>query len=337
MISFVIQGLGFMGQVHAHCLREASNATLVGIVETDLVRAEAFLREAGMGDLPVSDSLDGLPEGIQIDVVDICLPTDLHRAAAEAAFTRGYHVFCEKPLALNEADGEAIRTAAARAGRQLMVGHCLRFWPEYEALKGMIDSAEAGRLLALNLFRRAPRPDYTAGNWADAPERCLGAALDLHIHDTDMLHFLLGSPSAVSSAGVLLPTGWDHIQTQYHYPDCAVQAEGGWNYPKARPFQMGYSALFERGSLDYDTTAAIPFRKCLQGKPTDPANEDDSPAKENADGLIAYRRQLEYFADCIESGTPVAINSGSDAMASLRTVLAEIQSAKSKQAVQLIL
>ncbi len=336
MISFVIQGLGFMGQVHAHCLREASNATLVGIVETDRARADAFLREAGMGELPVSDSLDGLPEETQIDVVDICLPTDLHRAAAEAAFTRGCHVFCEKPLALNEADGEAIRTAAARAGRQLMVGHCLRFWPEYTALKGMIDSAEAGRLLALNLFRRAPHPDYTIGNWANAPERCLGAALDLHIHDTDMIHFLLGNPEAVTSSGVWLPTGLDHIQTQYHYPGCAVQAEGGWNYPKERPFQMGYSALFERGSVDFDTGAAVPFRKCLQEELTGPENKEGSILMENSDGLLAYRRQLEYFADCIESGTPVTINSGADAMASLRTVLAEVESAKNKQPVRLI-
>ena len=331
MINFVICGLGFMGQVHARCLSRSSRATLVGIVEQDKARATVFLREAGLAHLPVVDSLEALDQSVRVDVVDLCLPTDLHRSAAEGAFARCSHVFCEKPIALNLEDAEAIQAAATRAGRSLMIGHCLRFWPEYAALKQMVDSREAGHLLALNLFRRAPRPDYTVGNWAAAPERCLGAALDLHIHDTDIVHYLLGRPDSVSSAGVLLESGWDHIQTQYRFQKCAVQGEGGWNYPKERPFQMGFSALFEQGSLDFDSAAKDPFRKYIKGQRTQP----EPQTEENADGLIAYRRQLDYFADCIENNEPVSINSGADGIASLSTVLAEIESAASGHPIKL--
>lgn len=324
-----------MGKVHARCLREASNAEVVGILEKDRIRAESFLRAVDLEKIPIFASLEELNGQIKPDVIDICLPTDLHRSAAEEAFARGYHVFCEKPLALNLSDCQAIIESSVRAQRYLMVGNCLRFWPEYLELKNLIDSKEAGRLLAINLFRRAPRPQYTVGNWVSNPERCVGAALDLHIHDTDMLQFLLGSPSAVSSVGVFFKTGMDHIQTQYHYGNCAVQAEGGWHYPETRPFQMGYSALFEKGSLEFDTLAKDSLQKHTSGESNNFAPLLYTADTKISEDPIAYRRQLEYFATCIEKETPVAINSGIDALKSLRTVFAEILSAKTRKSVSL--
>ena len=56
-----------------------------------------------------------------VDVVDICLPTPLHREAAERAFAAGKHVLLEKPIALTLEDAEAI-VAARRARRQAARG-----------------------------------------------------------------------------------------------------------------------------------------------------------------------------------------------------------------------
>ena len=84
----------------------------------------------------------------QNDGDDICLPTDLHRATALQAFAAGKHVFCEKPIALSTEDAMVMTEAALLADRQLMVGHCIRFWPEYVELKRMVDSGKQGRLLS---------------------------------------------------------------------------------------------------------------------------------------------------------------------------------------------
>lgn len=337
MIHVVILGLGFMGKVHARCYRANPDARVVGVVDADHERAQATLTELGLNHVVVAGSLAEVLAQTTADVADICLPTDAHPTAAAAAFAEGLDVFCEKPIALDVASAEAMTRQAAAAGRQLMVGHCLRFWPEYRALKAMLNDAEAGRLLALTLFRRSSRPAYTAGNWTADPTRCLGAALDLHIHDTDVVHYLLGAPERVFSRGVRLPTGWDHLQTHYVFPDCAVQAEGGWSFPEGWGFQMGFSALFENGSLDFDSLVGGGLRKNIGGKavPVDLTPETDTPAEGNLAGLEAYQRQLDYFIACLTRGEPVRINTGEQATASLRTLQAEIESATTGQPVSL--
>ena len=67
--------------------------------------------------------------------MDICLPTELHPTVSTAALAAGKHVLCEKPMALTEADCEAMIAAAEKAKRMLMIGQVLRFWPEYMAMQ----------------------------------------------------------------------------------------------------------------------------------------------------------------------------------------------------------
>lgn len=335
MLKIILQGFGFMGRVHAQCYAANPMAEVVAVVDLNPERARESAADLGLGELPVAEDLGAVLKQVSADVLDICLPTDAHPAAAEEGFAAGLHVFCEKPIALHPGDAARITKAAEKAGRQLMVGHTLRFWPEYLELKKLIRSGEAGALRALHLFRRAPRPDYTAGDWISDPERCLGAALDFHIHDTDVVHFLLdASPQSVFARGLDLPTGWDHIQTQYIYKDGPmVAAEGGWTYPGSRPFQMGYCALFENGSLDFDNTAHSTLVKNIGKKRTDLSAPPDDAAQGQLAGLEAYRNQLDYFVDRIHSGQPIEINTGADATASLRTLHAEIQSAQTGQLV----
>lgn len=308
MQRIVIFGLGFMGRVHLDAYRRNPAAKVVGIVDLDPASTRAYVEEQGL-EIRVADSLEAILQECEADAVDICLPTDLHRSLAEAAFARGLHVFCEKPIALSSEDAEAIIAAGKRAGRQLMVGHCIRFWPEYCQLKEAVTSRVWGDLRVLSLQRRAPRPTYATGGWIDDPARCAGAALDLHIHDSDFVLHLLGSPSAVFSRGVRLPSGWDYLSTDYVYENVSVHAEGGWICPPDWNFRMGYVAIFEHGTLEFDSAAPV--------------------AEQNSDSKSAYEAELDYFVECLERGTPVAINTGEDAARSLRLVLAEIESAHS--------
>jgi predicted dehydrogenase len=75
--------------------------------------------------------LDAMLADPALDLVDICLPTALHAPAAIRALAAGKHVLCEKPIALQPADGIAMVEAAGKAGRMLMIGHVLPFYPEY--------------------------------------------------------------------------------------------------------------------------------------------------------------------------------------------------------------
>src|SRR6185437_12415137 len=116
-------------------------------------RAEKLAADAGAG---VASDWDTVLADPDVDVVDICVPTPLHREAAERALAAGKHVFLEKPIALTVDDADAIVDAAERSGRLFMVGLVLRFWPEYVELQRRIASGELGRAYAVGAFRLSP-------------------------------------------------------------------------------------------------------------------------------------------------------------------------------------
>jgi predicted dehydrogenase len=338
MQRIVLVGGGFMGAMHAKVYRLLPAACIAAVVDP---RGEKILEDLCAGaSVPVFPDLAAALNEIDCSSVDICLPTDLHRETALLALGAGKHVFCEKPIALTREDAAAMTAAAHLAGRQLMVGHCIRFWPEYLELKRAVDSGEHGRLVSLSLGRRTGRPGYSIGNWVNRPERCLGAALDLHIHDTDFLLHHLGCPEAVVSQGLRDETGWSSISTQYVYGQRIVTAEGAWNYPQKWGFQMRFHAVFERGVLEFDSRAKETLTLTAGDSPAAavrlPEPTGTSPAVlEQVASLGGYYNELAYFVDCLERGEPVTISTGEQAAESLDLVLAEIESASSGKIITL--
>jgi len=340
MQNIAIVGLGFMGAMHAQVYSQLKDAQVVAIIDLGKAKAQKALRKLGI-DVPVFPSVSAAVAAVEIDVVDICLPTDVHAVIALEAIALGKQVFCEKPLALNTSDARKIVTAAKKAGVFLQVGQCIRFWPEYQAFEAFVKSGKAGKLLSLSMQRRAARPGYSDGDWLNNGERSGGAALDLHIHDTDFVHHLLGQPQAVTSRGTVDATGWSHIFTTYHFPDVVVTAEGGWNYPKNWGFQMAFQAVFENGAVEFDSGAsptltvtlgtakkkALPFKATGAGESTADIG--------NVSSLGGYFNELQAFVRCLETGHAPEIATGEQAAGSLATVLAEIRSASTGRTVLL--
>ncbi len=322
MHQVLIMGFGLMGRMHGDVYARLPDVKVVGVVDSSPEAAGKALRKHALGGVPVFENLASAAAAVDFSVADICLPTDLHCNIALEAFAAGKHVFCEKPIALTSEEASAMVDAAQKAGRQFMVGHCIRFWPEYVELKRLVESGEHGRLLSLSMNRRTGRPGYSVGNWVNKPERCLGAALDLHIHDADFLLHLLGTPKAVVSQGLRDETGWSSIATHYVYEGRTVTAEGAWNYPEKWGFQMRFTAVFEHAALDYDSRYGL----FLGAGATDPVVLPVRP-------LDGYHHELAYFIKCLEQNEPVAISTGEQASASLDLVLAEIESAASGQPV----
>ena len=320
----LLAGFGFMGKKHADVYHLVPDACVVAVVDPRGEDLGESLRACHLEGVPVFASLASAMEEVEFSVVDICLPTDLHRTIALEAFAAGKHVFCEKPIALTRSDASDMTLAAHQSDRHFMVGHCIRFWPEYITLKRIVDSGEHGRLLSLSLSRRTGRPGYSIDDWVNKPDRCLGAALDLHIHDADFLLHLLGAPEEVVSPGLRDETGWSSISTQYLYDGRIVTADGAWNYPANWGFQMRYTAVLERAVLDFDSRSAL----TLAAGKAEPIALSMPPH----DG---YYHELAYFIGCLERDKPVSISTGEQASASLDLVLAEIESAATGKQISL--
>lgn len=340
MQNIILVGLGFMGTMHAQIYAQLKKARLVAIVDQDPNKTRTTLTNLGL-DAPIFPTLKEALDACECTVVDICLPTDLHVEFALQAVRAGKHVFCEKPFALTVPEAKKVTTAAKRRGVFVQIGQCIRFWPEYMAFEKFVKSGRAGRLLSLSFQRRTGRPSYSTGNWLNDGARSGGAALDLHIHDTDFVHHLLGKPSAVTSVGTKDATGWSHIFTTYHFSDIAVTAEGGWNYPADWGFQMAFQAVFENGAVEFDSGAsptlvatigkgqkqALPFKA--------PGVGDSKTGGGNLSSLGGYYNELAAFIKSLEAGTPPTIATAPQATESLSTTLAEINSATTGKTIKL--
>jgi len=339
-IRVAIVGFGFMGQMHARVYQALPGFEIVGIVDA-FPETEAQVAKLGIK-ATVADSLDRLLKSTDCNVVDICLPTDLHAETIIAAARAGKNIFCEKPLALELAEAERALLEVEKSGVALQVGQCIRFWPEYQALEQFIQSGKGGKLRSLSLQRRAGRPAYSRDNWLHDAVRSKGAALDLHIHDTDYILHLLGKPTAVHSVGHREKGGaLSHIFTHYLFDDVAVTAEGGWDLPSNWGFQMSFQAVFENAVIDFDTNSTPTLHLTLgQGKREPlpfqkPAVASAANSGGNISDLGGYYNELAYFCEQLSQGKPIKIATGPQALESLRTVLAEIQSASEKKIVTL--
>lgn len=315
-----------MGRMHANVYGLLEGVELVAVADQYAEKAALFAGEFG------ARPYGGLTEMLDsetLDIVDVCLPTHLHRAATVEAARAGKHVFCEKPMALTVEDADAMIEETKKAGVQLMIGHCIRFWPEYALLKQYVDDGTLGSLLSINLTRYGEFPSWSTDNWLADESLSGGGVLDMHIHDTDFILYLLGAPKSLSSWGTVDGRGPGHVFTTLQYSGCVAHLEGGWNLPTKTPFKMMFRAIFERGAAIMDGGPLTVYR---------PGQEPEIPsfAKMEAQGggnisdLGGYYHELAYFVDRLRSGRPLETVTPQTSRESLRLTLEEIQQIKAR-------
>ena len=329
-----IIGLGMMGRTHYEAYKEIS-AQVVAVADQDPKRAAGDLSgtagnvlKEGVTKLPM-DRIKGTTSASEliamkdVEIVDICLPTTQHVDIAIEAIKAGKHVLCEKPLARTSADAEKIAAAARNGKGMFMPAMCMRFWPQWVWLKKAVAEKRYGRILAATFRRVSQMPP----GWYRDGKMSGGAALDLHIHDTDFVQHLFAMPRAVSSRGYSRTSGeMDHIATQFIYDDIPlVTAEGGWCLADGYGFTMQCTLNFENATADYDLAREQPLR-LMQGGKTEAI--DCGPG-------FGYAAELRYFLNCIKSGEKPSVVTADDAVRSLKIVEAEVQSARTGETVKL--
>ncbi len=332
-----LAGLGGMGAVHFKAYRRIEGAEVVAVCDPEPKKLAGDWSGAvgnidamsgGQADLSnvrrFSDYAEFLASGV--DMVDLTVPTHLHADMAIQALEAGKHVFCEKPMARTSARAREMIAAAEAGRRMLMVGHVLRFWPEYLAMKEMIDSGVYGPVRTAVLTRLGATPAWSWQNWMPDAARSGSAALDLHIHDADTVLWYFGKPRWVSSVGTVEAGGGvAHLVTQYYYDDGpAVVAEGGWDLPPTFPFQMAARIGFESAALDFDILKKPTLTVyTAEGQEQPPVPADDG-----------YRDELAYFVECVASGRKPSRVTPQDAAAAVALVEAEVESVRSGRPVE---
>lgn len=228
--------------------------------------------------------IDKMLEECRPDAVDICIPSFLHYETIMKCLHKNLHVFCEKPMAHSLEEAKEILREMKKRKRIVKIGHVVRFWPEYQYLRQVIEKEPYGKLQHLLLQRQYGT--HELGSWYMDPDKCKMAAFEMHIHDTDFVNYLFGIPQYVDSIGIERPEiHLSYLSTRYIFEnkDIIVQAEAGWN-DSSLEFSSGYRAVFEHGALEYKEGVVKEYSANEKGREVVIRNEHDVPS--DIEGVI---------------------------------------------------
>jgi predicted dehydrogenase len=198
-------GYRFMGRAHSNAWRQAprffnlkANVELHTICGRNPAGVQAARMQLGWQNA-VTDWRE-VVESPLIDIVDIGAPNDLHAEIAIAAARNGKHILCEKPLALNVKQAEAMLAAAQKAKVVHMICHNYRRIPAIALAKKMIGEGALGKIFH---FHARYAQDWLVDpefpiNWRLQKETSgSGANGDINAHIIDLGRYLVGEFQAV--------------------------------------------------------------------------------------------------------------------------------------------
>lgn len=301
MIRIGIVGTGGMGLVHYHNYAHIEGCKVVGLVGVSQRSQEVAARL----ELPLYKDVPSLVRAQQVDVVDVCSPTYLHKTQVMESLSLGAHAITEKPIALHRQDAEAMFDLAERRGKLLFVAQVLQFTKEVEALRGLVESGEYGRPLDAFFERLAARPRWVQDGWLFDKEKSGLLPFDLHIHDLDLIVSLFGKPDSFrfTSSGGKERGYQEHYRFLYDYPEMHVAAEAAW-FNANIPFTARWRVYFENALVVNDGARVVAYPADGPERVFGTEDEFKIATGINLPPTGMFYRELSHFLECIKKGVP---------------------------------
>ena len=288
-----------MGQTHFGCYKNNPLAEVVAVGDANPTKFQSGAKVEGnigsnqaldLSGIATTTDIESLVNDPAIDLLDFSLPTRHHARWTLAALEAGKHVLCEKPMAWTTQECDAVIAAWEKSGKALLIGHCLRFWPQYVRAQELIASGELGDILYARFFRAGGAPTWS--RWLMDGTQSGGAVLDMHVHDVDTALWWFGKPDSIQTTGVIrdgLPLKVDAAWNYASGPQ--VQIHGGWDANRS-DFAMGFELMGTHASLLWDSSKGDAMH--FFGKDGEHSIEVGSES--------AYQFEIDYMLDCISKG-----------------------------------
>jgi predicted dehydrogenase len=201
-----ILATGRIARDFATNLQDVPGAVLAAVGSRTAGSAEAFARDLGDDDTRTYPSYDALVADPDVDVVYVASPHALHLEHARLAFAAGKAVLCEKPLALNRGDGEAVFAAAGDLF--CMEAMWMACHPLVRDVRRRLEAGEFGTPRQVHAdLGFVVAPDARDRLWD--PALGAGALLDMGIYPLTFARMMLGPFADVTAAGTLSDSGID--------------------------------------------------------------------------------------------------------------------------------
>ncbi len=268
----VLGASGWMGKVHTmafqtfpHFFGTANGtARVAALVEANANAPDLAFRAPGAKILSNWQDAVNDPD---IDLIDICLPDNLHYPVAKAALLAGKHVYCEKPLADTAAEAKELAALAHAKGVITRVGHAFPRNPVHDLARSIIASGQIGDI---TLFKGCQHVDVFGDPdapfmWrADARLAPTGIIGDTGSHVFSFMEFLVGPVASLIADNMIFTRSRPHGAgtADVTNPDathvmCRFQngARGIVDFSRiatGRKFRQTYEVYGTKGSITYD-------------------------------------------------------------------------------------
>jgi xylose dehydrogenase (NAD/NADP) len=320
-------------------IQETGNSAILAVASRDKAKAEAAAKM--LGAQKAYGSYEELLADKEIEAVYIPLPNDLHKEWTIKAARQGKHVLCEKPLAMNVAECEAMVEECKANNVLLMEAFMYRFHPQQQRVKQLIAAGTIGEPKLFHSWHTMVMRNYN--DIRMRAENGGGSLMDLCCYAINAARFVFeAEPTRVRAVGEFSPVnGIDTtLVATLEFPGnrvavCAGSFDTIWS--------QGYAVQGTRGRIEV-------FRPYMAR--TEPvkirvtAREDDQPmtglhqiliednaVEETIPGANNYALEVSHLAQClIEGGKPRW--DGKDAVANMRVIEACLKAAKTNKTVE---
>jgi predicted dehydrogenase len=228
--------------------RVVPGAPVVAIAAREVAKARAF---AQRHNIPrVLDSYDALVNDPDLDAIYNPLPNALHYEWTLKALRAGKHVLCEKPLASNAREAEAMARAADETGRVLMEAFHYRYHPLAQRVQGIIADGEIGAVRELEADFFIPlflRPKDIRFDYALAG----GATMDTGCYCINLLRWLgQGEPRVLRAHARLWSPQVDRLMRAELQFENGVTAKMNCSLAALPPLKIFARVRGEKGTLE---------------------------------------------------------------------------------------
>ena len=255
--------IGIMSFAHHHAeayinnVRNVPGVELLGLADEDPQRGQHFAQRF---QAPYFDSYEALLNA-RPDAVLVCSENGKHRPLVEMAAAAKVHVLCEKPLATNPADSQAMVDACREAGVKLMTAFPMRFSTPLLEVKARLDAGDLGQVYCFNATNQGEAPLHLRPWFVDKELAGGGALTDHIVHLADIMRWYLRSEvievyaqsnQIMHAAEVEVETGGLVMLTFANGVFASIDCS--WNKPDYYPTWGGltFEMVTERGAVIVD-------------------------------------------------------------------------------------
>jgi predicted dehydrogenase len=199
-------GMGWWSDVLAAAVQRSGKLKIVACYTRSEQKRQAF---AAKYQCRAAASYETILADPEVEAIINTTPNDVHLATTRAAAAAGKHVFLDKPIANTVSDGRAISDICSAAGVVLALGYQRRRESQFRFIRKQIDDGVFGKLVNAEAnISRDRLGQFDPGSWRyQAKGMPGGVMLQIGIHYTDVLEYLMGPVKAVSGrlAQLVLP------------------------------------------------------------------------------------------------------------------------------------